>query len=348
MFMSLRPAIMGPLDEGHRRRSSSSRYAASVNAAPLLDLPTDPTVLTSAFQFIFGFLRWSPPTFPTHKRERLFHPGLRRRETWPPNHHHHQHHSIDANVTQAGDIEEPAPEVAIEANAPNAGSTTPQSRPPPLTRIDTVATLDGFPTNDNPSDATIRVASINPATGEVDLEIGLPDDAFAEFTEDMFDGTSWESLEVSEILPMSEAEHARLSRRARHQNRDAELYVKPHHVSRLALEPTEFLASLANGWVSGWVLMPVRVWVLRGLVRCVLRSPEAFGVDAGRAAVLPSLLGGSAAGVLGFRQNWWAGEGVKHIVFASLLDVSVGLCYWLAEYAVVRYVGVGCFGWGKF
>jgi len=115
------------------------------------------------------------------------------------------------------------------------------------------------------------------------------------------------------------------------------------HVSRLALEPTELLASLANGWISGWVLLPLRAWVLRDLVRLVMRKPGMFGVEPARAAILPVLLGGSI-----FDGEGPIMKGASHIALSCLLDVSLGLAFWLAEYAIVRNVGVNVFAWGTF
>jgi hypothetical protein len=200
--------------------------------------------------------------------------------------------------------------------------------------MNTVATLDGTPNpddamHDHATNATIRVASIDPDTGTVNLEIGLPDESL------------FEQHEVLGTTAEDESRIASTSRTVRERS-EMELFAKPHHVSRLALEPTELLASLANGWVAGWALMPLRAWVLRGLVSHVLTNPAMFGVDTARAAALPALLGSSAQAVMG------GGGGLKHLGFSCMLDVGLGLGYWLVEWAVVRWVGVNGFGWGTF
>lgn len=268
-----------------------------------------------------------------------FNPRLLRRETW----------SIQDTVTQAPVLaddesrspvaDDPPPETRMQGdNLPDfvTSDIAPSppisiSSPPRLSRVDTVATLDGSPLDDahhDPNNATIRVASVDPNTGAVNLEIGLPEE------------TTQEYEVIEDDVPNT---GALFSVRFPSLNRDydGDLYVKPHHTSRLALEPTELLASLVNGALAGWVLMPIRVWVLSDLVRKVLDRPEMFGVDPSRAAILPNLLGSSLARGLGL------GSGFKHIALSCVLDVSIGLCYWLTEYAIVRHIGIHQFKWGK-
>jgi hypothetical protein len=245
-----------------------------------------------------------------------------------------------ADHTQLPIADDPPPETPIQGEDPqgsvtsDAAASPPINIPPParLTRVDTIATLDGSPQDDtrhDPNNATIRVASVDPETGAVNLEIGLPEE------------TTQEYEIIEEDVPTTTALFAgRFSSSRR--DYDGDLYVKPHHTSRLALEPTELLASLVNGALAGWVLMPIRAWVLGDLVRKVLNRPEMFGVDPSRATLLPGLLGSSLTGGLGLR------SGSKHIAMSCLLDVSLGLCYWLTEYAIVRHIGIKQFRWGKF
>ena len=175
----------------------------------------------------------------------------------------------------------------------------------------------------------------------MNLEIGLPEETTLLYeSQELVLHDDDDNLHLLDAMA-GEMRSRRNSSRRRRDEVDL-LYTLPHHVSRLALEPTELLASLSNGWVSGWVLLPIRAWVLRGLVGYVLRSPEVFGVDPSRAVALPGLLGSQGVA------RGWAGDGLKHVALSSLLDVSLGLAYWIAEYAVVRYVGVESFAWGTF
>jgi hypothetical protein len=95
--------------------------------------------------------------------------------------------------------------------------------------------------------------------------------------------------------------------------------------------------------------MPLRVVVLRGLVRNVMLRPEMYGVDASRARVLPGFLG-SDVNVLapGGGGSGSVMRGARLVGLGCLVDVSLGLGFWFVEWAVVRFVGVHVFRWGTF
>jgi hypothetical protein len=317
---------MGPVDAADRRQSTGSRFTPSINAAPLLDLPNEETALTLVFQRVFDFLNWGHPSYVSEKPDMPFHLGLRRRETWPVD------HSVGVRPdTPAPDAEGTAPEAGAGAEVEGDAEI-----PLLLQRVQTATTFDNSSPiergQDDTSDATIRVSSIDPDTGAVNLEIGLPEEALFEH-------------ETAIGLPEEGDGEGSAGASATRRRQELELFQKPHHVSRLALEPTELLASLVNGWVAGWLLMPLRAMVLRGLVRYVTRKPELFGVDATRAGVLPRLLG-SDMSVLAPGAS--TTRGVKHVALSSLIDVSLGLSFWLVEWAVVRSIGIGAFNWGTF
>jgi hypothetical protein len=320
-FMSCRSAIMEPVDAMYRRKSSGSRFATSVNAAHILELPNEATALTAVFRRAFNFLSWGHPSYIPEKPDMHFHPGLRRRETWPVA--DHQAAPLAPEIP-GQDPEEITPETETEVG-PLPDPSTPRPQ-----RVHAAATLNDSPIErdrDDTSGATIRVSYPDPDTGYVNFVI---EEAIHEHE------TTIDSIEAE-----AEAEATMLARR----RQDLELFQKPHHVSRLALEPTELLASLVNGWVAGWVLMPLRVVVLRQLVRDVMLRPEAFGVNGIQTRALPGLLSSSISVLAPGGANT---RGIKYVALSCLIDVSLGLGYWLAEWATVRWIGVHVFNWGSF
>ncbi|KIW03290.1 uncharacterized protein PV09_05503 [Verruconis gallopava] len=331
LFKSFRPSILGPTEAPRFRRSSSQRLAASITSAPIIELPHEETTLTPFFNRLFCFLGWGRPLRSHRSTAPHFQPLLRRRETWSINQPIHSGHDTAVGAEQI------PPEASIEPTA--QASIEPVM--PHLERVHTSATLgDGSPfdrDHDRSSDATIRVSSIGP-DGAVNLEIGLPEDTRYELAA-AHGGHANDAAFGNGGVGDSFSEPASTGRR-----NDMDLYEAPHHISKLALEPTELLVNLTNVWVAGWLLMPVRVFVLRGLVRHVIKRPTLFGVDPTRAWALPTLLG-SDASVL---TSGFVTSGMKHVALASLVDVSLGLGYWLLEWSVVRFIGVSDFGWGTF
>jgi hypothetical protein len=91
--------------------------------------------------------------------------------------------------------------------------------------------------------------------------------------------------------------------------------------------------------------MPLRVVVLRQLVRDVMLRPEAFGVNGIQTRALPGLLSSSISVLAPGGANT---RGIKYVALSCLTDVSLGLGYWLAEWATVRWIGVHVFNWGSF
>lgn len=169
--------------------------------------------------------------------------------------------------------------------------------------------------------ATIRVASVD-ATGTINLEIGFSE---TEVLPDPFILDSRHNSAASRLLAIPR---------------------RPHHVSELSHEPTNMLAVLFGRWATSLVLMPVRAFVLNGLARHVIERPDIYGVDPIRASILPSALG-SETGMLAFSTGGVDGYSGK-FVLACMVEASLGLGFWLAEWALVRWVGTNFYDWGTF
>jgi hypothetical protein len=179
---------------------------------------------------------------------------------------------------------------------------------------------DAYDIGREPS-ATIRVASVD-ETGTINLEIG-----FAE----------------TEVIPEVSG------RDSRHDSATSTLLAisrRPHHVSELSHEPTNMLAILFGRWATSIILMPIRALVLSGLARHVIARPDIYDVDPVRAPIIPTSFR-SALGMSAFGVGWIDGYGGK-VALACMVDASLGLGYWLAEWAMVRWVGKKYFEWGTF
>lgn len=180
--------------------------------------------------------------------------------------------------------------------------------------------LDGEDVGREPT-ATIRVASVD-ETGTINLEIGFSE------TEIITDPSASQSRHSSAV-----SKAPAISRR-------------PHHVSELSHEPTNLLAVLFGRWATGLVLMPVRAFVLSGLVRHVVARPDLYGVDPVRASSRPSAFG-SAMGISAFKAGAIDGYGGK-FALGCLMEASLGLGFWLVEWGLVRWIGKNWYGWGTF
>ncbi|TLD39025.1 hypothetical protein E2P81_ATG00012 [Venturia nashicola] len=169
--------------------------------------------------------------------------------------------------------------------------------------------------------ATIRVASVD-ETGTINLEIGFSE---AEIIPETSTSSSRHNSAVSKALAISR---------------------RPHHVSELSHEPTNFLAVLFGRWATGLVLMPVRAFVLSGLAKHVIARPDLYGVDPARASMRPSTFG-STSGLSAFRAGGIDGYCGK-FALGCLMDVFLGLGFWLVEWSIVRWIGKNWYGWGTF
>ena len=112
------------------------------------------------------------------------------------------------------------------------------------------------------------------------------------------------------------------------------VYNKPHRISKLALEPTDMLATLVNSWVAGWFLVPLRAYVLEKLVAHVLSQRDTYSVNSAIASRL-------SLGPRGVRVN--AGK----IALCCAVDVCLGLSFWVGEWLIVRSAGTKFFNWGS-
>jgi hypothetical protein len=165
----------------------------------------------------------------------------------------------------------------------------------------------------------------------VNLEIGLPD------------------IPEDQRAAFAEQQAGNLQRTHRSQGDSASaataLFQRPHRVSRLALEPTEMLASLMNGVVAGWLLIPLRGYVLLRLVGYVTVRPDIFGVDKTRAKSLPLALVGPGF-LAGYQWHGIDGYGGK-VMLSCAVDMALGLGLWLTESVIVRMAGINLFNWGR-
>jgi hypothetical protein len=307
-----RLSLMVPISMDSRRRSSASRRTMSVTSVSLLELTNFPHL--GPFHALFGFLGWGHYAYvPQTASTTSFTPGLRRRETWP----------IDADHDLA-QVDDPTHSFTPHLDVDGQDNQEPE-RPPlvhaPSSSNDNDNDLDADDIGREPN-ATIRVASVD-ATGTINLEIG-----FAETTEILPDTSGMSSRHdsaASKLLAISR---------------------RPHHVSELSHEPTNMLTVLFGRWATGIVLMPIRALVLSGLARHVMSHPDIYGVDPVRASIIPSAFG-SAPGMFAFSAGGVDGYGGK-FALACVIDASLGLGFWLAEWAMVRWIGKNFYKWGTF
>lgn len=180
--------------------------------------------------------------------------------------------------------------------------------------------LDGDDIAREPT-ATIRVASVD-ETGTINLEIGFSE---------------------TEVIPEPSTSRSRHNSAA---SNPLAISRRPHHVSELSHEPTNFLAVLFGRWTTGLILMPIRAFVLSGLARHVIARPGLYGVDPVRASMRPSAFG-SAVGMSVFSAGGIDGYGGK-LALGCLMEASLGLGSWLVEWGLVRWVGKNWYGWGTF
>jgi hypothetical protein len=331
-YRSCRPAIMEPMNPAQRRRSSGSRFANSANSVHLVEMSNVETPLTGIFRRVFGLLGWAYPPYtpPNNSPSGPWNPGLRRRETW--------------NVNENGEMEEIEMEEVIDM------PTTPIStrrhlsdaHPAPEEQLaERRPTIQHSPSssngndhdddaertsNPNRSDTTIRISSIDPESGTVNLEIGIPEQlgdrhpTFGDVENELVHRPNGERLDASGLF--------------RRHSSSASHYHKLHRVSKLALEPTDMLASLVNSWVAGWFLIPFRAYALRKLVTHVLSRPGSYGVNT---VVAKRLTFGTRS----------IGAYAGKIALCCAVDVCLGLTFWVSEWALVRFAGTQLFGWGS-
>ncbi|QDS72770.1 hypothetical protein FKW77_004674 [Venturia effusa] len=181
--------------------------------------------------------------------------------------------------------------------------------------------LDGDDDTEREPTATIRVASVD-ETGTINLEIGFSE---------------------TEVLPDLSASASRPNSWA---SKPLAISRRPHHVSELSHEPTNFLAVLFGRWATGLVLMPIRALVLSGLAKHVITRPDLYGVNPVRASTRPSAFG-SAMGMSAFGTGGLDGYGGK-FALGCMMEASLGLGFWLVEWSLVRWIGKTRFGWGTF
>jgi hypothetical protein len=331
-YRSCRPAIMEPMNPAQRRRSSGSRFANSANSVHLVEMSNVETSLTGVFRRVFGLLGWahSPNGTPENAPSGPWQPGLRRRETW--------------NVNENGVVEEIEVEEVIDIPTTPIGTGRHLSDAHPAPeeqQAERRPTIQHSPSssngndrdddnernsNPNHSDTTIRISSIDPESGTVNLEIGIPEqpgDRHATFTD-----------VENEAINRQAGERLDASGQLRRHSSSASNYHKLHRVSKLALEPTDMLASLVNSWVAGWFLIPFRAYALRKLVAHVVSRSGSYGVNTAVAERLE--FGTRSIGT-------YAGE----IALCCAVDVCLGLTFWVGESALVRLVGAQLYGWGS-
>jgi hypothetical protein len=334
-YLSCRPAIMEPMHPAQRRRSSGSRFANSGNSVHLVEMSNVETPLTNVFRRLFSVIGWSYPPSLTQDNtpSSPWNPGLRRRETW--------------NVNEIGEIEETLiDEVGdVPTTPPNTRRHFSDAQPAPEDQphAERRPTIQHSPSSSNGndpdedaenrldpgrSDTTIRISSIDPESGTVNLEIGIPEqpgDRHASFTE-----AEVEAIQRQNRDRLESSGHAR-----RHSSSAMTIYQKPHRVSKLALEPTDMLASLVNSWVAGWFLIPFRAYALRTLVTHILSRPESYSVST---AIADRLSVGHTRAISGY-----AGK----IALCCAVDVCLGLTFWIGEWTIVRAAGTQLFDWGN-
>jgi hypothetical protein len=334
-YLSCRPAIMEPTHPAQRRRSSGSRFANSANSVHLVEMSNVETPLTSVFRKLFGLFGWAHPTYapPPNAPPHPWNLGLRRRETW--------------SVDEIGEIEETLVEEVVEmpTTPPSTRRHLSDAHPAPEEQSQTERrpTIQHSPSSSNGndhdedaenrldpgrSDTTIRISSIDPESGTVNLEIGIPElpgDRHASFTD----------AEVEAIQRQNRDRFDPSGQPQRHSSSAMTIYQKPHRVSKLALEPTDMLASLVNSWVAGWFLIPFRAYALRTMVTHILSRPGSYGINT---AIADRLSLGHTRSI-----SDYAGK----IALCCAVDVCLGLTFWMGEWSIVRSAGIQLFDWGK-
>lgn len=335
VYLSCRSAIMEPMNPAQRRRSSGSRFATSVNSVHLVIMPNIETAFTVVFRKIFDSFGWGHPKQASEAPS--WNPGLRRRETW--------------DVNEDGDLDDNIPVPTTPINTRRHSSTA-QPAPEEQPQMGdgphhghSPSSSNGHDHNEdaeneserNRSDTTIRISSIDPESGTVNLEIGIPEPLSEE--RPSFRDTELEARQRQNRIRDGLATTADLDwvRRNEGSRRTSSTLgsAKKHRVSKLALEPTDMLASLVNSWVSGWILLPLRAYVLGKLVDHVLSQPALFGIS--RPA---STLG---LGVASRSTRGYAGK----LALCCAMDVCLGMTFWLTEWLVIRSAGREYFDWGS-
>jgi hypothetical protein len=343
VYLSCRPAIMEPMNPAKRRRSSGSRFATSVNSVHLIVLPNIETACTVVFRKVFNAFGWG---HSTHTLEAPpWNPGLRRRETW--------------NVDEEGLLENgiPVPTTPINTRRPSSSAQPApeeqqqqQQQQPQQTDEETLHRHSPSSSNGhehledlentserNRNDTTIRISSIDPESGTVNLEIGIPEplpDDRVSFLNLELEARQRENRIRDGLATAADLDWVQRGGGSRRTSSTV-AHVKKHRVTKLALEPTDMLASLVNSWVAGWLLMPLRAYVLGKLVNHALARPELFGVS--RSASILNL----PVGLRGTRGY------IGKLALCCAADVCLGLTFWLSEWLVVRSVGMEYFDWGS-
>jgi hypothetical protein len=332
-YLSCRPAIMEPMHPAQRRRSSGSRFANSANSVHLVEMSNVETPLTSIFRKLFGLIGWAHPPHraPDNAPSGPWSPGLRRRETW--------------NVNEIEEMEEIMVEevVTVPTTPPNTRRhfSDAQTAPEEQSHAERRPPFQHSPASSNEndhdddvenrldpgrSDTTIRISSIDPESGTVNLEIGIPEHPGDRHT-------SSTDAEVEAIQRQNRDRYEPSN--PQHSSSAMTIYQKPHRVSKLALEPTDMLASLVNSWIAGWFLIPFRAYALRTLVAHILSSPQSYGVST---IISDRLSLPHSRGISGY-----AGK----IALCCAVDVCLGLTFWMGEWIIVRSAGTQLFDWGN-
>lgn len=171
-------------------------------------------------------------------------------------------------------------------------------------------------------DATIRISSIDSASGTVNLEIGLPE------------GRPSDAANI----PDEAEEQSRRSSGATME--------RPGLRSELALEPHNFFLALNQMWLTRVALLPYRAIMWRLIA--LHFSAHSWPGKTAAAEGLKGLIGRNGAfGVyreMGFRGYAdWLGK----LGLCFMCDVAIGCGFWLVECGVVRFVGTRFFGWGR-
>ncbi|KAF2429838.1 hypothetical protein EJ08DRAFT_650067 [Tothia fuscella] len=319
IYLSCRSAIMEPMNPSQRRDSSASRFATSINSVHLVVLPNIATPFTGFFQRIFAKFGWCHPLHRSATPS--LSPALQRRETW----------TILETAEAANNAQRPV--TPINPRRHSLGT-----QPAPDEHITQSSNAEGQRQGHSPSSLRGNGDDEDEDHGTVNLEIGITEPLSDEQNATRI--TDQEARRLQTRLRNGEAtssdrEWLRMYEEGRRNQAALDHYSKSHRVSKLALEPTDMLASLINGWVAGWFLMPLRAYVLGKLVKHVLARPTLFGVVA------------SAPGLALINGPRHISSYASKLVLCAAVDVCLGMGFWITEWMVVRRVGVGYFNWGS-